>query len=67
MAQDVPIIEARALHKAYGRTTALRGASVAIGRAEVAAMTGPPARCNASLLLCQAGVAQPEAGEVTYA
>jgi putative ABC transport system ATP-binding protein len=61
------LLEARALQKAYGRTEALRGASLAVGAGEVVAVTGPSGSGKSSLLLCLAGVVRPEAGEVVYA
>ena len=67
MAGDVPIIEARGLRKAYGRTEALRGATLSVREGEVVAVTGPSGSGKSSLLLCLAGVVRPEAGEVTYA
>ena len=60
------LLEGRALHKAYGRTEALRGASLTVGPGEVIAVTGPSGSGKSSLLLCLAGVVSPEAGEVTY-
>ena len=67
MAGDVPIIEARGVRKVYGRTEALRGASLSVREGEVVAVTGPSGSGKSSLLLCLAGVVRPEAGEVTYA
>jgi putative ABC transport system ATP-binding protein len=67
MPGEGPILEARALHKAYGRTEALRGASVSIGSGEVVAVTGPSGSGKSSLLLCLAGVVRPDAGSVSYA
>jgi putative ABC transport system ATP-binding protein len=61
------LLEARALHKAYGRTEALRGASLRVAAGEVVAVTGPSGSGKSSLLLCLAGVVRPEAGEVRYA
>ena len=67
MARDVPIIEARGVRKAYGRTQALRGATLSVREGEVVAVTGPSGSGKSSLLLCLAGVVRPEAGEVRYA
>ncbi len=61
------VLEARALHKGYGRTEALRGASVTVHPGEVVAVTGPSGSGKSTLLLCLAGVVRPEAGSVTYA
>ena len=61
-----PLLEARALHKAFGRTEALRGASLTIGREEVVAITGPSGSGKSTLLMCLAGVIRPEAGEVWF-
>jgi len=60
------IIEARAVRKAFGRTEALRGTSVAVLEGEVVAITGPSGSGKSTLLLCMAGVLRPEAGEIWY-
>jgi len=60
------IIEARAVRKAFGRTEALRGASMAVLEGEVVAVTGPSGSGKSTLLLCLAGVLRPEAGEIWY-
>jgi putative ABC transport system ATP-binding protein len=67
MSGESPLLQGRALHKAYGRTKALRGASVTVEAGEVVAVTGPSGSGKSSLLLCLAGVLRPETGEVTYA
>jgi putative ABC transport system ATP-binding protein len=60
------IVEARAVRKAFGRTEALRGTSLAVREGEVVAVTGPSGSGKSTLLLCLAGVLRPEAGEIWY-
>jgi putative ABC transport system ATP-binding protein len=60
------LIEARGVRKAYGRTEALRGVSVAVEAGETVAITGPSGSGKSSLLLSLAGIVRPEAGEVLY-
>ena len=60
------IVEARAVRKAFGRTEALRGTSLAVNEGEVVAVTGPSGSGKSTLLLCMAGVLRPEAGEIWY-
>lgn len=61
------LIEATAIHKAFARTQALRGASVAVSEGEVVAVTGPSGSGKSTLLMCLAGVLRPEAGRIRYA
>lgn len=61
------LIEARGLHKAYGRTEALRGVSIDIVAGERVAITGPSGSGKSTLLLLLAGILRPEAGEIRYA
>lgn len=61
-----PLLRAHALHKSFGRTEALRGASMDVAAGEVVALTGPSGSGKSTLLLCLAGVLRPEAGSVTY-
>lgn len=61
------VVEARAVRKAFGRTEALRGTSLAVDEGEVVAVTGPSGSGKSTLLLCMAGVLRPEAGEIWYA
>ena len=60
------LLAAQGLHKAFGRTEALRGASLAVAAGETVAVTGRSGSGKSTLLLCLAGVLRPEAGEVTY-
>jgi putative ABC transport system ATP-binding protein len=62
-----PILGARAVRKAFGRTEALRGVSLSVEDGEVLAVTGPSGSGKSTLLLCLAGVLRPEAGEIAYA
>ncbi|GAA3471513.1 ABC transporter ATP-binding protein [Nonomuraea roseola] len=61
------MLEARALRKSFGRTTALEGVSLSIGEGEIVAITGPSGSGKSTLLHCLAGIIRPEAGEVTFA
>jgi putative ABC transport system ATP-binding protein len=56
----------RGLSKAFGRTEALRGASLTVGAGETVAVTGRSGSGKSTLLLCLAGILRPEAGEVSY-
>ncbi len=60
------LLAGRALQKAYGRTAALDGATIAVEAGEVVAVTGPSGSGKSTLLLTLAGVVRPQAGEVTY-
>jgi putative ABC transport system ATP-binding protein len=59
-------LEARNLEKAFGRTQALRGASMSVAAGEVVAITGPSGSGKSTLLLCLAGVLRPESGHVMF-
>ena len=61
-----PILRARGLRKAFGRTEALRGVSVEIEPGEIVAVTGPSGSGKSTLLLTLAGILRPESGEVLY-
>jgi putative ABC transport system ATP-binding protein len=60
------LLAAQGLRKAFGRTEALRGASLSVAAGETVAVTGRSGSGKSTLLLCLAGVLRPEAGEVTY-
>ena len=60
------LLEARAIHKSFGRTQALRGATFTADAGEVVAITGPSGSGKSTLMLSAAGVLRPESGSVTY-
>ncbi|MFJ2816442.1 ABC transporter ATP-binding protein [Streptomyces sp. NPDC087294] len=62
-----PLLTARDLVKAHGRTEALRGASVDLAPGEILAVTGSSGSGKSTLLHCLSGIVRPDAGEVTYA
>ena len=63
---SMAMVEARTVRKAFGRTEALRGASLTVDAGEVVAVTGPSGSGKSTLLLCMAGVLRPESGEIWY-
>ncbi|MFJ8533372.1 ABC transporter ATP-binding protein [Streptomyces sp. NPDC093591] len=63
----VPLLAARDLVKAHGRTEALRGASIELRAGEILAVTGASGSGKSTLLHCLAGIVRPDTGSVTYA
>ncbi|MEG3628659.1 ABC transporter ATP-binding protein [Streptomyces poriticola] len=61
-----PLLAGRGLVKTYGRSEALRGASVELHRGEILALTGASGSGKSTLLHCLAGMVRPDAGAVTY-
>jgi putative ABC transport system ATP-binding protein len=55
------------LHKAYGSTTALSGASMSVRAGEVVAVMGPSGSGKSTLLHCLGAIVRPDAGRVVYA
>ncbi|GAA3926452.1 ABC transporter ATP-binding protein [Actinomadura viridis] len=62
-----PVIEAREVALSFGRTPALRGASLAAGPGEILAIMGPSGSGKTTLLHCLAGILVPDSGEVHFA
>jgi putative ABC transport system ATP-binding protein len=56
----------RDLHKAFGLTPALRGASISVRGGEIVAVMGPSGCGKSTLLHCLAGILKPDAGEVHF-
>jgi putative ABC transport system ATP-binding protein len=62
-----PVLEARDVHFAFGRTPALRGATLEVARGEVLAVMGPSGSGKSTLLHCLAGILVPDSGAVVFA
>ncbi len=61
-----PVLVGHELHKSYGLTPALRGASIAIDEGEIVSVMGPSGSGKSTLLHCLAGILTPDAGEVHF-
>src|SRR3984885_8942783 len=64
--RSTKLFEARELVLSFGRTPALRGASLAVRRGEIVAVMGPSGSGKSTLLHCLAGILVPGQGEVWY-
>jgi putative ABC transport system ATP-binding protein len=60
------VIEARDIVLSFGRTPALRGASLSAGRGEILAVMGPSGSGKSTLLHCLAGILVPASGQVWF-
>jgi putative ABC transport system ATP-binding protein len=60
------LLTARAVHKSFARTEALRGVSLDVAAGELVAITGPSGSGKSTLLLCLAGILRPEGGEIAF-
>ncbi|MEV7602169.1 ABC transporter ATP-binding protein [Kitasatospora sp. NPDC089797] len=61
-----PLLHARDLHKAFGLTPALDGASLSVAAGELVAVMGPSGSGKSTLLHCLAGITRPDGGTVSY-
>jgi len=61
-----PLLQAQSLQKTFGRSPALRNASISVAAGEVVAVTGASGSGKSTLLLCLSGVLRPEAGLVSF-
>jgi len=55
------------LHKTYGATPALSGASMSVRAGEIVAVMGPSGSGKSTLLHCLGAIVRPDAGRVVYA
>lgn len=60
------LLTATGLHKTFGPTDALTGASFQISAGEIVAVMGPSGSGKSTLLHCLAGIVRPDAGTVAY-
>jgi putative ABC transport system ATP-binding protein len=61
-----PLLAGIRLHKAYGPTPALDGATMHVAAGEVVAVMGPSGSGKSTLLHCLAGIVRPDDGRVRY-
>jgi putative ABC transport system ATP-binding protein len=62
----VELLVADDLHKTYGTTPALSGASMGVRAGEIVAVMGPSGSGKSTLLHCLGAIARPDAGRVVY-
>ncbi|MET0496609.1 MAG: ABC transporter ATP-binding protein [Actinoplanes sp.] len=61
-----PLLVADDVHKSFGVTQALNGASLQVFPGEVLALTGPSGSGKSTLLHCLSGILTPDSGRVTF-
>jgi len=61
------VIEARDVKLSFGRTPALRGATLRVNAGEIVAVMGPSGSGKSTLLHCLAGILVPDSGEIHFA
>jgi putative ABC transport system ATP-binding protein len=60
------VIDARNVVFSFGKTPALRGASIAVDSGEILAVMGPSGSGKSTLLHCLAGILVPDSGEIRF-
>jgi ABC-2 type transport system ATP-binding protein len=65
LTDNVPVLDVKDLRKSYGKTQALRGVTLSIGRAEAVGLLGPNGAGKSTLFQIAAGLFAPDAGSVT--
>ncbi|WP_432972625.1 ABC transporter ATP-binding protein [Dactylosporangium sp. CA-233914] len=60
------LLAAEDLHKTFGSTPALAGASMSVAAGEVVAVMGPSGSGKSTMLHCLAGIIRPDSGRVLY-
>jgi putative ABC transport system ATP-binding protein len=60
------VIEARNVMFSFGKTPALRGATIAVDQGEILAIMGPSGSGKSTLLHCLAGILVPDSGEILF-
>ena len=59
-----PMVEARAVHKAYGRLEVLKGIDITVGRGEVLCLIGPSGSGKSTFLRCINHLEKIDGGEL---
>jgi putative ABC transport system ATP-binding protein len=60
------MLDAISLHKRFGRTVALDGATLTVEAGEIVAVVGPSGSGKSTLLHCAAGIVRPDGGQVLF-
>ncbi|MEU7866939.1 ABC transporter ATP-binding protein [Dactylosporangium sp. NPDC049140] len=60
------LLSAEDLHRSFGSTAALDGASMSVAAGEIVAVMGPSGSGKSTLLHCLAGIIRPDSGRVMY-